>query len=75
MRYIKYLVRGGEGVRQTVLRPCSPRFAVVFITPYFTGPFGHHCLSSPAAGRYNPAQMLGHVLGQRIRRWRGKSTG
>ena len=28
-----------------------------------------------AAVRYKPVPMLGHVLGQRMRRWRGKLTG
>ena len=37
--------------------------------------FRFHRLSSPAAVRYNPAQVLGHVLGQRRGQWCAKSTG
>jgi hypothetical protein len=33
----------------------------------FAGIFLHLCLSSPAVVRYNPAQLLGHMLGQRRR--------
>jgi len=32
-------------------------------------------LSSPAAVRYNPAQVIGHLLGQRRGQWHAKSTG
>jgi hypothetical protein len=58
---------GGEGDRQTIVRPRSPRFAGVFRKLDFAGIFLHLCLSSPAVVRYNPAQLLGHMLGQRRR--------
>jgi hypothetical protein len=50
-------------------------FADVLIKPHFTGATFSFRLSVIVIIRYNPAQVLGHMLGQRVQRWRAKSTG
>jgi integrase len=55
---------GGEGVRHTSRRQRPSRFARVFRRADFTGFFCHLCLSVPVVVRYNPAQVLGQMLGQ-----------
>jgi hypothetical protein len=62
-----------------MVRPRSPLFADVSINLDFTSVCSHLRLSLFGAVRYNPAPLLGHVLGQmlghRRRRWCAKSTG
>jgi hypothetical protein len=66
---------GGGSVRHTMVWPRSPLFTNVSINHYFTGLIGPIRLSLSAVSRYNPAQVLGHMLGQKRRQWRGKSIG
>jgi hypothetical protein len=62
-----------------MVRPRSPLFTNVSINLDFTGICCHLRFPLFGAVRYNPASLLGHVLGQmldhRRRRWRAKSTG
>jgi hypothetical protein len=67
---------GGGSGRHTIVRPCSPLFADVLTNADFTGLYCRLCLSLFRVVCYNPAQLLGHMLGQReARLWREKSTG
>jgi hypothetical protein len=54
--------RGGV-VRRTIFRLCSLQFAHVLRNKQCTGISCKYRLSSSAIIRYNPAQMLGHMLG------------
>src|SRR5437868_12730564 len=59
-----HLNGGGEGDPRTTDRTCSPLSFALAINHCFTGLSCRSCLSSFAVYLYNPAQMLGHVLGQ-----------
>lgn len=58
-----------------MVRPRSPLFTDVAINLDFAGVYSHLCLPLFGVVRYDPAPLLGHVLGHRRRRWRGKSIG
>jgi hypothetical protein len=58
-----------------MVRPRSPLFTDVSINLDFTGVCSHHRLPLFGVVRYNPAPLLGHMLGHRRRRWPGKSIG
>jgi hypothetical protein len=65
----------GRYVRNNIFRPRPLGFACVSTNPYLVGISWGRRLSSFPGVRYNPALLLGHVLGQKGGRWREKSTG
>ena len=67
--------QAGTLIRHTVVRECPTPSATDFSKPLFTGISRISCLPLSPNVRYDPARLLGHILGQRGGRWRGKSIG
>src|SRR6185312_10946352 len=54
----------GIDVRHTIIRECPTPSAADFTKPMFTGISRISCLPLSPNVRYNPARLLGHILGQ-----------
>ena len=65
----------GDNLRQTIVRDRPTLSAADLSRRLFNGTSRIPCLLLSSNVRYNPAQLLGHMVGQKRAQWRDKSTG